>query len=204
MLDIKLIRDNLDVVRKGLQNRGGRFVPDLEKAVQKDKEWRAVLAELEDLRARRNKSSDEIGKLKKEKKDAASLMKEVEEIKIKLKEKEDLEKKLSTETEALLLGLPNIPDASVPVGKSAEDNKVVREGKKTSFSFKAKDHHELGVSLGIFVFETATKISGARFSMYVGAGARLERAISNFMLDLHTKEHGYTEILPPYLVTGKR
>src|SRR5437762_12448053 len=98
MLDIKLIRDNPDLVRKGLQNRGGRYVPDFEKALLKDKEWRAVLAELEELRARRNKSSDEIGKLKKEKKDAASLMKEMEMNKIKLKEKEEHEKHMSAET----------------------------------------------------------------------------------------------------------
>lgn len=179
-------------------------MPDLEKVLQKDKEWRAVLTELEDLRAKRNKSSEEIGKLKREKKDAAPLMKEMEEVKTKMKEKEELERTLAQETEMLLLGLPNVPDASVPVGKSATDNKVVREhGTKPSLNFKPKDHHELGTSLGILDFELATKISGARFTMFVGAGARLERALAAFMLDLHTKEHGYQEIATPYLVSRK-
>lgn len=204
MLDIKLIRDNPDLVKQALQNRGGRYLPDFEQAVSKDKEWRAVLAELEIIRTQRNKLSEEIGKLKREKQDATNLMSQVDTLKTALKEKEEIEGRLKLEMEALLLVLPNLPDASVPVGKSAEDNKVVREhGTKTNFSFKPLDHHELGTRLGILDFENATKLSGARFSMYVGAGARLERAIANFMLDLHTKEHGYTEIVPPYLVSGK-
>ncbi len=204
MLDIKLIRENIDLVRTGLQNRGGKALPDLEKVILKDKEWRAVLTDLEELRSKRNKSSEEIGKLKRDKLDASALMKEMEEVKAKLKEKEELERVLSEETQALLLTIPNLPDASVPVGKSAEDNKVVREhGTKPTLSFKPKDHHEVGVSLGILDFETATKLSGARFAMYVGAGARLERSIANFMLDLHTKEFGYTEVIPPYLVSRK-
>lgn len=204
MLDIKLIRDNPELVRKGLLNRGGRSIPDFEKVVQKDKEWRAVLAELEELRSKRNKSSEEIGKLKKEKKDASGLMKEMEEVKSRMKELEEKERPLSEETQALLLALPNVPDASVPVGKTADDNKVVREhGTKTSFSFKPKDHADVGTALGILDFETATKLSGARFSLYVGAGARLERSIANFMLDLHTKEFGYQEVVPPYLVSRK-
>lgn len=204
MLDIKLIRDNPDFVRQGLTNRGGRSLPDLEKVIQKDAEWRKLLQELDELRARRNKAADEIGRLKREKKDASDLLKEMEGLKQIFKEKEDKEKELKTETEASLLTLPNLPDASVPIGKTPEENKVVREGgSKPSFSFKPKDHHELGVNLGILDFETATKLSGARFSLLRGAGARLERSIANFMLDLHTKEHGYTEILPPFLVTGQ-
>lgn len=204
MLDIKLIRDNPDLVRKGLQNRGGRSLPDLEKVLTKDKEWRDAVTVLDEIRSRRNAAADEIGKLKREKKDASQLIQEMEALKGGLKEKEEAERVLKEATEALLLGIPNIPDASVPVGKGAEDNKVVREvGAKQNFSFKPKDHHDLGTQLGILDFEMATKLSGARFSLIKGAGARLERAIANFMLDLHTKEHGYTEVQTPLLVTGQ-
>lgn len=202
MLDIKLIRDNPDVVRKGLTDRGGKALPDLEKVLEKDKEWRAVVADLDVIRARRNVAADEIGKLKKEKKDAFTLIKEMEVLKTGLKEKEERERVLKEETEALLLSLPNIPDASVPIGKSAADNKVVREhGAKPTFDFKPKDHHDLGLNLDILNFEKATALSGARFSMKKGWGAKLERAIAAFMLDLHTREHGYTEYEVPYLVT---
>lgn len=202
MLDIKLIRDNPDAVKKGLSDRGGRYLPDLEKLIGLDKEWRSALVGLDELRAYRNKSADLIGAAKKEKKDAAPLLKEMEEAKTKLKDLEEKEGTLKKEVEKLLLTLPNLPDASVPVGKAATDNKVVREnGTKTAFSFKAKDHHELGTTLGILDFETPVRLSGARFSMAVGDGARLERSIANFMLDLHTKTFGYTEHLVPYLVS---
>ncbi len=216
MLDIKLIRDNPDFVRTGLQNRGGRAIPDFEKALAKDKEWRTVLGGLESCRTEQNTISAEIAKSFKKKPagesageagapiDMESLRQKSQELKTKIKDFEELERRLKEETEAILLTLPNIPDASVPVGKSAEDNKVVREvGTKRTINFKAKDHHEVGTSLGILDFETATKLSGARFAMYVGAGARLERSIANFMLDLHTKEFGYTEVIPPFLVSRK-
>ena len=204
MLDIKLIRDNPAAVRKGLQDRGGKYLPDLEQLITKDKEWRELLAQLDELRAKRNKSADEVGKLKREKGDVSTLLKEMEGVKAALKEKEEAERLLKTAVDMMLLSIPNIPDASVPVGKTPADNKVVREhGGKPQFNFKAKDHHELGVDLGIFDFELATKLSGARFSLYKGAGARLQRAIAGFMLDLHTKEHGYTEVGPPLLVTGQ-
>lgn len=179
MLDIKLIREKPDLVRQGLQNRGGRYLPDLEKAIQKDLEWRAVLTDLENLRGQRNKISEEVGKLKKEKKDASDLLKSMETLKADLKEKEEKERTLNQETELLLLGLPNLPDASVHVGRTPEENKVVREhGTKPAFGFKPKDHHELGVSLGILDFDTATKLSGGRFSLYLGAGARCHRNIT--------------------------
>ena len=204
MLDIKLIRDNPAAVRKGLQDRGGRYLPELEKVVEKDRAWREVVTALEQLRARRNAAAGEIGKLKREKKDASALLKDMEGVKAEIKEKEERERALKDETEALLLGLPNLPDPTVPLGASPADNKVVREqGARPAFDFKPKDHHELGTSLGILDFDTATKLSGARFSLYRGAGARLERAVANFMLDLHTREHGYAEIAPPYLVTAK-
>ncbi|MFN0116774.1 MAG: serine--tRNA ligase [Elusimicrobiota bacterium] len=204
MIDIKLIRENTVWVRQGLENRGGKALPDLEKVLALDKEWRELLTQLDVLRAKRNTSADEVGKLKREKKDVAPLLKEMESLKIDLKEKEEREKTLKLEVDMLLLNIPNIPDASVPIGKSAADNKVVREhGNKKEFPYKPLDHHEIGTKLGILDFEAATKLSGGRFSLFKGAGARLVRAVSSFMLDLHTKEHGYTEIVPPYLVTAK-
>ncbi|MCB4756337.1 MAG: serine--tRNA ligase [Elusimicrobia bacterium] len=203
MLDIKLIRDNPDLVRKGLQDRGGRYLPDLEKAIQKDKEWRQLVTELDQLRAKRNANADAVGKLKKEKKDASLLLKEIEGVKAQLKEKEEKETAFTKDLEELLLGLPNLPDKSVPLGQGPKENKVVREGgKKVTPPFTPKDHHDLGTSLGILDFETGAKLSGARFALLRGDGARLERAIANFMIDLHTKEHGYTEIQPPYLVSA--
>ncbi|MBV9080928.1 MAG: serine--tRNA ligase [Elusimicrobia bacterium] len=203
MLDVKLLRDAPDVARKGIKDRGGRYLPDLENAISKDAEWRAVVASLESLRAKRNAAADQIGQLKREKKDASALMAEMEKVKTESKELEEKERAIKAELDSLLLGLPNIPDASVPLGKTPDDNKVVREhGTKPNFSFKPKDHHEVGTTLGILDFEAATALSGARFTVYAGAGARLERAIANFMLDLHTREHGYIEHGVPYLVTA--
>jgi seryl-tRNA synthetase len=203
MIDIKLIRDGAEAVRQAYKNRGGKSLPDLEQLIGKDQQWRGVLTQLDELRARRNKSADEVGRLKREKGDVTALLKEMESVKVAMKELEEKERELKTAVDMLLLSLPNLPDASVPVGASADDNKVVREhGTKPVFSFKAKDHHEVGVNLGILDFDTAAKLSGGRFSLYKGLGARLERAIANFMLDLHTKEHGYTEVAPPYLVTS--
>ena len=203
MLDVKLLRDNPDAVRQGLQDRGGRYVPELETALEKDKAWRALLVDLDALRAKRNKAADEIGRLKREKKDASAIMKEMEAMKSEFKEKEEQEKELKKQTEDVLLGLPNIPSTEVPIGMPPEANKVVREhGAIPTFSFKPKDHHDLGTQLNILSLEMGAKLSGSRFSLLSGAGARLERAIANFMLDLHTKEHGYREYWLPYLVTG--
>jgi len=204
MLDIKLFRDTPDAVRAALKNRGGKALPDFEKALQLDGEWRTVLALVDALRARRNAAADEIGKLKREKKDTADIMKQMEGVKGEMKTLEDKERAVKDALEALLLTLPNIPDASVPVGASAADNKVVREhGTKPAFDFKPRDHHAVGTDLGILDFEAATALSGGRFALYAGAGARLERAIANFMLDLHTKEHGYAEHAVPLLVTAQ-
>jgi seryl-tRNA synthetase len=203
MIDIKLIRDNADAVRAAYVNRGGKSLPDLEQVIERDKEWRGVVSQLDELRARRNKSADEVGRLKREKADVSTLLKEMESVKVAMKELEEKERVIKASVDMLMLSLPNIPDASVPVGRSADDNRVVRQhGAIPAFTFKPKDHHEVGVNLGILDFDIAAKLSGARFSLYKGAGARMERAIANFMLDLHTKEHGYTEVTPPYLVTG--
>jgi seryl-tRNA synthetase len=203
MIDIKLIRDNAPAVRQAYIDRGGKALPDLEQVIEKDKEWRGVVTQLDELRARRNKSADEVGRLKREKGDVSALLKEMENVKVAMKEREEQERDLKLAIDKLMLSLPNIPDFSVPVGASAADNTVVRaHGAVPTFEFRAKDHHQVGVDLGILDFDLAAKLSGARFSVYKGAGARLERAIANFMLDLHTREHGYTEVTPPYLVTG--
>jgi seryl-tRNA synthetase len=203
MLDNKLLREAPDAVRKGLQNRGGKAIPDFEKALALDVEWRGIVAGLDALRARRNASADEIGKLKREKKDVSDIMKQMEGAKAEMKTLEDKERAIKEQLDALLLILPNIPDASVPVGKTPDDNKVVREvGTKPTFSFKPRDHHEVGTNLGMLDFEAATHLSGGRFALFAGLGARLERCIAAFMLDLHTKEHGYIEHLTPYLVTA--
>ncbi|OVE75989.1 serine--tRNA ligase, partial [bacterium F11] len=204
MLDIKLLREDPEAVRKGLKDRGGRSLSDFEKALQLDKRWREVLTELEQLRARRNQAAGEIAKLKKEKKDAIPLIKEMEDLKSRYKAQEDLERTRKEELENVLLELPNIPHSTVPIGLGEEANVLVREnGTIPSFSFKPKDHHDLGTQLGILDFESAAKLSGSAFAIYKGAGAKLERALANFMLDLHTNEIGYKEIATPYLVTAE-
>jgi seryl-tRNA synthetase len=202
MLDLKMIRTQPDVVRQALTDRGGRALPALEELLALDAEARSVNAELEPLRARRNKAADEVGRLKRDKKDASELLKEMEELKARMKDLEARSAEVEAKVAVALLGLPNLPEASVPRGKGAEENVEVRTwGTPARFSFPAKDHHVIGESLGILDFTRAVKLSGARFSLSAGSGARLERALINFMLDLHTREHGYVEVCPPYLVT---
>jgi seryl-tRNA synthetase len=201
MLDIKLIRNDPDRVRRGIQNRGGRYLPALEDVMRADAEWLTLNAEADSLRARRNQAADEIGRLKKEKKDASALLKEMEEVKAKLKALEESAADLEIRVRNGLLGLPNLSDESVPVGGSPEQNRVVREwGTKPKFDFKPRDHQEIGETLGILDFARAAKISGSAFPLLVGDGARLERALIRFMLDLHTQKHGYLEVFPSFLV----
>ncbi|HRY30159.1 MAG TPA: serine--tRNA ligase [Elusimicrobiota bacterium] len=201
MLDIKLIRNQPETVRAGLQSRGGRYLPAFEELLSADAEWRKVNAEADALRARRNQAADEIGRLKKEKKDIGGVLKEMEGVKATLRELEERAKALEGRVQESLLNIPNLPDSSVPAGKEPSDNKVVREwGTKRTFAFSARDHQDVGEGLGILDFGRAAKLSGARFALLVGEGARLERALIQFMLDLHTREHGYTELFPPFLV----
>jgi seryl-tRNA synthetase len=202
MLDIKRVRSDPDGVRLALTNRGGRFLPKFEELLTLDGALRAVQAEVEPLRARRNQAAEEIGRLKREKKDAAPLLKEMEELKERMKTLETRAAESDAAVQAALLELPNIPLGTVPPGRGAEDNREVRRwGTPRSFGFKPKDHQELGEKLGMMDFARAAKISGARFALLTGVGARLERALINFMLDMHTTEHGYTEVFPPFLVT---
>ncbi len=200
MLDMKWIRENRPALEKMLAARRSKL--DIAPLYTLDAERRKLLVELEKLQAERNKSADQIGRVKAQKGDVATLLKEVE---TKKGEMKILEGKLS-ETEPklndLLLRINNIPDASVPVGASAEDNKVLREvGKLPTLAFKPKSHLEIGEALGILDFKAGAKLSGSGFPVLRGPGAVLERALINFMLDVHTQEHGYTEVFVPYLVT---
>jgi len=201
MLDLKFLRENLEEVEKRLKTRGGDI--DLSGFKELDAKRRRLLTETETLKARRNAVSEEIGKLKREKKDASALVAEMQEEGAKLKALDTEAAAVEEEMNAFLLNVPNIPHASVPVGRDSNDNPVVRSwGQPKKFDFSPKDHTEIGEGLGILDFERAGKISGARFSLLMGQGALLERALINFMLDVHTTAHGYTEVLPPFMVKG--
>jgi len=201
MYELGYFRNNLDAIATRLADRG--FAVDVESFRKLDAERRAAVSEAEALKAQKNAESMEIGKLKKAGQDTADRQERVRELD-ELITKLDLRAgALDGEFRELLAGIPNTPHASVPTGKSAEDNVEVRRwGKPTEFSFKPKAHWDLGPELGILDFERATKITGARFAVYMGLGAKLERALINFMLDVHTQQHGYTEVLPPFLINS--
>jgi seryl-tRNA synthetase len=204
MLDIKLIRTETDEVKKRLSSRNEKYVALIDGVLKHDDEYREALAKTETLRAKRNEISQSIGKVKAEKGPEAvkAVMEEANKLKAEMQESENELNEIKKKIDSKLLAIPNLPDVGVIVGKSEKDNKVVRENVKNrkEFSFEPKDHHTLGEELGILDFETAASLSGSRFSMLVGKGAKLERALINFMLDLNT-ESGYKEILPPFLVT---
>src|SRR5580698_4309003 len=203
MLDLAFVRDHLDLVEKKLRDRGMNPEAILADFHAIDQERRAAITESETLKARRNQLVGEFQKLKKEQQDTTANLQEQKELKEKLpladKKVEEADARLRT----ILLNIPNLPDDSVPVGKSEEDNVEVRRwGAPPQFDFAPKPHWELGEELGVLDLERAAKITGARFAVYWDLGARLERALMNFMLDLHTREHGYTEVLPPFLVNA--
>ncbi|RLB11318.1 MAG: serine--tRNA ligase, partial [Deltaproteobacteria bacterium] len=201
MLDLRFIRANLDKVKDMLAKRG--YELDMSRFEQLDKKRREMISEIEALRAKRNELNNQISQKKKKGEDAEEIIKEMKEISLKIKDKEKELPEIEKEFQQFLLLIPNIPHESVPVGKDENDNQVVRYwGKKPEFSFKPLPHWEIGEKLGILDFKRAAKLSGSRFALYKGAGAKLERALINFMLDIHTKEHGYTEILPPFLVNS--
>jgi len=202
MLDLKFIRENTKEVKKGLMERGEKI--SLDELIGWDEERRKILVEVEELKHRRNETSEEIGRLKRDGKEAKQLIEEMHRVSARIEELEDRLKEVQEKTRDLLLLVPNIPHESVPVGRTPEDNKVIREGKpkKKKFNFTPREHWDVGESLGILDFPLAAKISGSRFALLRGKGARLERALINFMLDLHTKR-GYKEILPPFMVSGE-
>lgn len=203
MLDPKLIRNNPEAVRKGLKNRKAD-ASLVDRFLVIDEEWRKLTLEIEEMKAKRNKVSDQIGILKKKKEKADSQIAEMKKLSTRVKELDEEYAKLEAKLKDLSLEMPNIPHVSVPVGVDSRDNIEVRSfGEKKKFDFKAKAHDEIGKKLGILDFESAAKISGSRFVVYRGLGAALERALISFMLDQHTKENGYTEVLAPVLVNPK-
>ncbi|HVQ39632.1 MAG TPA: serine--tRNA ligase, partial [Pyrinomonadaceae bacterium] len=202
MLDLNYVRENLEKVRAGLETRGA--VPAaLDDFVQADAERRRIIAESDTLNATRNTSSREIGALMKagNQAEADARRKEVNELKERIAELDQLRDQAETRMHDLISALPNIPHDSVPVGKDESDNVEIRRwGTKPEFDFEPRDHVDLGSALGILDLERASKIAAARFAILNGAGARMSRALVNFMLDLHTREHGYQETLPPFIV----
>ncbi len=201
MLDVKFVRDNIVLVEEALRRRGSSLT--LDGFAELDLTRRGMLASVEKLRAERNAASEEIGRLRREKKDASALMERMKEVAARIKETEaglpDIERRM----EETLLTIPNIPDPSVPDGTGEADNPTLRTwGSPPSFSFAVRDHVDIGTALDVLDFDRAAKIAGARFVLMKGAGALLERALINFMLDVHTREHGYTEMLPPFVANS--
>jgi seryl-tRNA synthetase len=199
MLDVKLLREDLTRVRERLATRGIEIAWD--EFVYLDQQRRDTLARIEKLKERKNRLSGEIGKVKKSGGDATALMGEVEEVSETIRQGEEPLAEIEARFEKLMLTMPNLPEPSVPTGRSAAENREVRRWRDPpQFDFPAKNHWDIGEELGILDFTRAAKIAGARFALYKDAGARLERALINFMLDLHTQKHGYREVLPPFLV----
>jgi seryl-tRNA synthetase len=201
MIDIKLLRETPDVVRRALEKRRSKL--NLDEILEVDASRRQLLYDLEQLKAEQNRASDEIVRLKKAKQDASENIAAMKAVSEKAKALDEQVRLKDEELATKLLVIPNIPDESVPLGASDEDNRVERMwGDPPKFSFEPKDHVDIGQDLGILDFECAAKLTGARFCLSRGVGAQLERAVINFMLDTHTREHGYTEILPPFMVNS--
>lgn len=200
MLDIRRIREDYDAVKAGLERRGqGDY--DLAKVRELDEKRRELLAQVEAKKNRQNLASKEIPKLKKEGKDTAELMADLKTLSDEIKELDEEVSKTEDGLKELLLNIPNVPNPQVPVGETDQDNEEIRKwGEPAKVDFEQKAHWDVGVDLDILDFERATKITGTRFTLYKDLGARLERSIINFMLNLHTEKHGYTEVLPPFMV----
>ncbi len=199
MLDIKLIKNDLDFVKRGMEKRGAKI--DFSDFLKNEEKRKALLLEIEELRHERNTASDEIAKMKKSGQDAQPSIEKMRAVSDRIK---DLDKKLA-EAESwindFLITLPNLPHEDVPKGKDDTENRLEKTwGSPREFDFKIKDHADIGEDLGILDLGRAAKLAGSRFPLYLGAGARLERALINFMLDIHTTEHGYREALPPFIV----
>lgn len=200
MLDIKKIRESFDEIKKSVESRGqGDY--EIGRVLELDEKRRSILGSVEQMKNKQKQDSKEIPKLKKAGQDTTELMKEMKTLSEEIKKLDEEVSGIEEEIRTLLLNIPNTPNPLVPVGKSDEDNVEIRKwGEPRTFDFEHKAHWDVGQDLDILDFERAAKVSGARFTVYKGLGARLERSIINFMLDLHTKEHGYTEILPPFMV----
>jgi seryl-tRNA synthetase len=201
MLDAKLIRAKPHIVEAALQKRN--ISGALDRFITLDEERRAILGKVEELKGFRNTASMEVGRMKKEGLDPAALMEKVRQVGLEIKSLDDQLKIIETNLDNILLNIPNLPHESVPVGLDENDNVEVRRwGDPRQFDYEPKAHWDLGPELDVLDFERAAKLSGARFTVYKGSGARLERAVINFYLDVHTGEHGYKEILPPFMVSA--
>src|SRR6185369_15447403 len=203
MLDLAFVRDNLALVEEKLRQRGQNPDEVLKDFHAIDQKRRAAIKQMEELKAERNRITETIAKLKKEKQDASAEIGKTKQMREQIPALEKEVEEEDSKLRAILTTIPNIPNESVPVGKSEHDNQVMKVwGEAPKFDFQPKPHWELGENLGILDPERAAKLTGARFALYWDLGAKLERALMNFMLDLHTTEHGYTEVLPPYLVNS--
>ncbi len=204
MLELSFVRENLPRVEEMLRQRGADPAAVLKDFRELDTQRRHAITEAETMKARRNTASEDISKLKKAGQDATAAIAETKELREQIQAREKTAADLDARLRDILAGIPNMPHESVPVGHSAEDNVEVRRwGTPPNFDFAPKPHWELGAELGVLDLERAVKLTGARFAVYWDLGAKLERALANFMLDLHTREHGYTEVLPPYLVNSE-
>jgi seryl-tRNA synthetase len=204
MLDLNFVRDNLPRVEEMLRQRGADPASVLKDFSEVDTQRRQAITEAETMKARRNKASEDINKLKKSGQDATAAIAETKDLREQIQVREKTAGDLDGRLREILSGIPNMPHADVPVGRSADENVEVRRwGAPPQFDFPPKPHWELGEQLGVLDLERAVKLTGARFAVYWDLGAKLERALANFMLDLHTREHGYTEVLPPYLVNSE-
>ena len=203
MLDLAFVRDNLPLVETKLRQRGLDPASVLADFREIDTQRRQVITQMETLKAQRNRASEEIAKLKKSGQDASTLIEETQGQREKIQEQEKSAAEFEARLRQLLAGIPNLPHDTVPIGRTSDDNVEVRRwGVPPKLDFPAKAHWDLGEQLGVLDLERAAKLAGARFAVYWDLGARLERALANFMIDLHTREHGYTEVLPPYLVNS--
>ncbi len=199
MLDLKFIRENTDRVRQGIEAKQSKV--DLERLLDLDRKRREIIRKADVLKEERNRVSLEIGSLKKKGGDGSSAIQAMQKVAAEIKSLDESLKETEAEIQAIMIWIPNIPDPSVPVGPDATCNQVVRTwGSPPVFDFKAKPHWELGPALRMMDFERASRLSGSNFVVFTGAGARLERALIQFMLDLHVRKHGYTEVSVPHLV----
>jgi len=205
MLDLKYIRENTDKVKQAIANKNEKA--DLDTLLELDEQRRKIIVEAEELKAKRNKVSSQIPQLKKAGEDVSGVLAEMKNVSDTISELDDKLRKVDEQLTDILMYIPNIPHDSVPVGKTPEDNVIVREWMPDGFSFdedrKFSDHIELGKKLNILDFERGAKISGSGFPLYTGKGATLERALINFMLDVHINQHRYSEVFPPFLVNEK-